>query len=339
MTVKSGAAWADTFVCVDGTGAFSTPSVGPAGTLYVDGVANAATVTITGSNPYKWSVTLPALTASQRASMYIAATIDGVATGNTVASEQADTVLESDTYGKVDAEVADIQARLPAALTGDGNLKVDVLKIEGVDATDAITAAAEAALASTDTTVGAIAADVTTLLSRLSATRAGYLDNLSAGAVATAAKLLSLFQSALRNDVTVDPDIGGTYNDAAHSQQALAAASAPSAATIADAVWDEAIAGHLTAGSTGLALNGAGGAAGSGAITYTYTVTNSDDGLPIAGVAVWVTTDSAGTNVVAGTLVTDSFGVVTFYLDAGTYYLWRQLAGWTFANPDTEVVS
>lgn len=62
---------------------------------------------------------------------------------------------------------------------------------------------------------------VTTLLSRLSATRAGYLDNLSAGAVATAAKLLSYFQSALRSDVTVDADIGGTYDDATDSQQAI----------------------------------------------------------------------------------------------------------------------
>lgn len=62
---------------------------------------------------------------------------------------------------------------------------------------------------------------VTTLLSRLSATRAGYLDNLSAGAVATAAKLLSYFQSALRKDVTVDADIGGNYDDATDSQEAI----------------------------------------------------------------------------------------------------------------------
>ncbi len=37
-----------------------------------------------------------------------------------------------------------------------------------------------------------------------------------------------------------------------------AAISIPSAATVADAVWDEAISGHLTAGSTGAALNSAG---------------------------------------------------------------------------------
>lgn len=81
-----------------------------------------------------------------------------------------------------------------------------------------------------------------------------------------------------------------------------------------------------------------GGGAGSGAITFTYTLTSSVDDTPIAGADVWVTTDQAGTNIVASG-VTDAFGQVVFYLDAGTYYVWRQLAGWTFANPDTEVVS
>ncbi len=41
---------------------------------------------------------------------------------------------------------------------------------------------------------------------------------------------------------------------------ALSGATAPSAATVADAVWDEALAGHVAAGSTGEALNAAGGA-------------------------------------------------------------------------------
>jgi cell division septation protein DedD len=81
-----------------------------------------------------------------------------------------------------------------------------------------------------------------------------------------------------------------------------------------------------------------GGAGGSGATESTYTVTNSVDGLPIADVAVWVTTDAPGTNRVASG-VTDAFGVVTFWLDSGTYYLWREKSGWTFANPDTEVVA
>jgi hypothetical protein len=81
-----------------------------------------------------------------------------------------------------------------------------------------------------------------------------------------------------------------------------------------------------------------GGAAGSGGITFTYTLTSSVDSSPIPDASVWVTTDQAGSNVVAsGT--TDASGQVVFYLDAATYYVWRQKSGWNFSNPDTEVVS
>jgi hypothetical protein len=76
---------------------------------------------------------------------------------------------------------------------------------------------------------------------------------------------------------------------------------------------------------------------GPGAITWTYSLT-TDDTTPIADADIWVTTDHAGSNVVASA-VTDAFGVVTFHLDPGTYYVWAQKAGWNFANPDTEVVT
>jgi hypothetical protein len=78
--------------------------------------------------------------------------------------------------------------------------------------------------------------------------------------------------------------------------------------------------------------------AGAGAITWTYTVTDASTGVPIGGVDVWVTTDIAGVNVIASG-VTDSSGVVTFTLDAGTVYVWRSRSGYNFTNPDTEVVS
>ena len=78
--------------------------------------------------------------------------------------------------------------------------------------------------------------------------------------------------------------------------------------------------------------------AGSGALTTTVTV-NDENAQPLDGVEVWVTSDSAGTTVVAGTLTTNAAGVVTFMLDAGTYYLWRQLSRYNFTNPTTIVVS
>jgi hypothetical protein len=108
-------------------------------------------------------------------------------------------------------------------------------------------------------------------------------------------------------------------------------------AAIADGVWDEATSGHQAAGSTGKALTDC-AAVGAGAITFTYTLTSSVDSAPIGSATVWVTSDEAGLYVVAsGT--TDANGEVVFYLDAGTYYVWRYKVGWNFTNPDTEAVA
>jgi len=96
MTVKTGQVWSGLIVCRDSVGALSAPSVGPAGTLYVDGVSNGTTVTVSGANPYKWTVTLPSLTAGQCVSMYITATISSVATASVVAEDLADTKRVSD---------------------------------------------------------------------------------------------------------------------------------------------------------------------------------------------------------------------------------------------------
>lgn len=81
-----------------------------------------------------------------------------------------------------------------------------------------------------------------------------------------------------------------------------------------------------------------------GAIEYTYTVTSSVTGLPVEGVQVWISTDAAGANVIWNG-DTDAFGIARDdvgglpWLDAGTYYFWSQKAGYTFSNPDSEVVS
>ena len=81
------------------------------------------------------------------------------------------------------------------------------------------------------------------------------------------------------------------------------------------------------------------GTAGSGALTWPYTVTDEDTGVAIADVDVWVTTDEAGENTIASGK-TDQSGNVTFYLDAGTVYVWKQKSGYNpTTNPDTEVVA
>jgi len=70
---------------------------------------------------------------------------------------------------------------------------------------------------------------------------------------------------------------------------------------------------------------------GPGAAPYVITI-NDPGGNPLDGVNVWISTDLAGVNVIANGF-TDSFGNVTFMLDAGTYYAWKQLAGYSFTNP------
>ena len=79
-------------------------------------------------------------------------------------------------------------------------------------------------------------------------------------------------------------------------------------------------------------------AAGAGAVTWTYTLTDVDTGAPIDGAEVWITTDSAGLNIIAsGT--TNAYGVVTFNLDAGVVYVWRKKSGYNFSDPDQETVT
>ncbi|MFA6100449.1 MAG: hypothetical protein WC750_06310 [Patescibacteria group bacterium] len=77
---------------------------------------------------------------------------------------------------------------------------------------------------------------------------------------------------------------------------------------------------------------------GAGAITWIYTLTDSVTGAPIDGAELWVSSDSAGTNILA-TGITDDNGRATFYLDAGTVFVWRKKAGYDFTNPDQETVS
>ena len=79
-------------------------------------------------------------------------------------------------------------------------------------------------------------------------------------------------------------------------------------------------------------------AAGTGSVSWPYTVTDAVGGLPISGVKVEVSTDASKGNVVA-LGYTDNFGTVTFFLNPGTYYIFRSKAGWDFSDPDTEIVT
>lgn len=72
-------------------------------------------------------------------------------------------------------------------------------------------------------------------------------------------------------------------------------------------------------------------AVGNGGIAYTVTVT--DGTLPLDGVAVWVTTDEAGSNPIAGPVYTNAMGQAVFALEPGSYYAFCQRSGTNFQNP------
>lgn len=65
---------------------------------------------------------------------------------------------------------------------------------------------------------------------------------------------------------------------------------------------------------------------GAGALQRTIGVTVG--GNPLEGASIWLATDAAGSNVIAGPLTTSSQGTVTVLLDAGTYYVWMQKDGY-----------
>jgi len=125
------------------------------------------------------------------------------------------------------------------------------------------------------------------------------------------------------------------------ADNASATISAGDKADIVDGVWDELQAGHTTAGTFGkfldAAISGVGGAIGSGSESVTITI--NVGGSPKAGVSVWISTDAAGTSVVAGTIVTDASGEAAFLLDDGSYYAWKSLGGFNFTNPEALTVS
>jgi len=115
----------------------------PTGTLYVNGTADAASVTVTNitTGVYKAAVTLPTLAVGDVADLRINATVGAVADNGVVWRDTKDFVI--DAAGLVDANTVkvgptgsgtaqtagDIPARLPLALTANGNIKASLLEI------------------------------------------------------------------------------------------------------------------------------------------------------------------------------------------------------------------
>lgn len=170
---------------------------------------------------------------------------------------------------------ADVQAIAAGAITaaaiGTGAIDADALAADTITAAkiaaDAITAAKIATGAITAAKFAAGAIDAAAI-----ATDAIDADSLKADAateIATAvgapsaaairAEMDSNSTKLANLDATVSSRATPTNVDDAETAILAAVDAVPTAAETADAVWDEALAGHLSAGSTGEALDGAGG--------------------------------------------------------------------------------
>lgn len=78
------------------------------------------------------------------------------------------------------------------------------------------------------------------------------------------------------------------------------------------------------------------GVAGAGSIEVDILSTD-EDGNPIDGVAVWITTDEPGINIIAGPVYSLGNGLSKFWLDNNSnYWAWRQLNGINF-DPNPEI--
>jgi len=106
----------------------------------------------------------------------------------------------------------------------------------------------------------------------------------------------------------------------------LPAANMPAGAEYADGSYDPA-----TDSLPALAAT-AGTIAGTGSEICTLQLLDTLSNQ-LNDVEVWISTDQAGSNVVAGTKETDANGYVVFQLDTGTYYRWAQKNGYNFDNP------
>lgn len=159
-------------------------------------------------------------------------------------------------------------------LTGFGTLIADIWNAAPIDFT-ALSAA-----------VNAIGTIVTTINSKIGAFTGSGINTI-----------LGFFQALMRNDVSIPSDVGGTYNDADHSLQALAVDIA--------------------------AINVSGG---TGARVVTITVNDGTSPLENAKVRAYL---SASENYV---LSSNASGVVVFNLDDGTWTISITKPGYSFTS-------
>lgn len=351
------------------TGAATNADSLPVATANRNGTDDAAfslTVTNIDAGRYKITGTVPAYSDNDVVNVSVAATVNAIA---------AKGIVDTFTVKTVSTYAGGAVASVSAAVTvGTNNDKTGYALSVAPPTAAAISTAVWGETVRSLTTFGSLTADTATAVwgaSVRSLTTFGSLVADVATAVwgAVTRTLTTTIPTAVQ--IRQEIDTNSTKLDAAISTRlASAGYTAPDntsitgikaktdqlqftgAAVNANATVDTgaiatAVAGAISVPTVGQidaqlsSTHGAGSwgssAVGTGSVSVTLTITA--DGSPIDGVAVYVTTDAAGTSITAGTLYTNAFGHVTFQLDPGTYYVWKQCSGYNFTNPETTTVT
>ena len=200
--------------------------------------------------------------------------------------------------------------------------------------------------------------DATALLAAIAAKVEQFLIN-DGDATATLAAIASAVRTNLATELArIDENVSAAkvltvaYDAAKTASQYNAAADTVNLGSVLGTALTEDGAGRLAASfvkflnvatptktinDIGTGTGGGGGGSPTGAGSEVVDdIVITEDGSPVDGAAVWVTTEAVpGGPVAAGTLYTDAFGKPDpyFLLDPGTYYLWVQRAGTEFPNP------
>jgi hypothetical protein len=238
------------------------------------------------------------------------------------------------------ADTNDIQSRLPAALVGGridssvGAMAANVLTATAI-AADAITdakVASDVTIASVTGAVGSVTGAVGSVTGNVGGNVTGSVGSIATGGIAAASFAADAINAAaIAADAVTEIQSGLSTLNAAGVRSAVGLASAnldaqldalPTAAENADAVWDEAIAGHAGAGSTGEALSAA-GAAGDPWITALPGSYTAGQAGYIVGTNVNATVSSRATQTSADSIksVTDILnGMIETGAGSPTYY-------------------
>lgn len=227
--------------------------------------------------------------------------------------------------------LSDIQTRLPAALI-DGRMDSSI----GAMATDVLTEDAVKGDAS-EKIAGAVRAELATELARIDIAISDAWDEVredhtaegSFGALSEYIPSSTATASAVRIELAtelahLDADVSSAGGGLTAQETRDAMKLAPTAGTPA--------AGSVDAHLDSLLVYGA----GTGTGTYSDTVTDGAD--PLDNVLVQLSTDAAGTNMVYR-VYTAANGTFTMRPDPGTYYVWFELAGYSFTQGAQVVVT